>query len=170
MKTVSTICDGLTKFFKMFFYLSGVVLMVILVISFAVVMLRAFDISPIWSDEIQRFLMVGMVFAAIPYMASEKTFLVVDLAATLFPSKTKMHNVTVLIGEIIFFVLLVYLIFPCVELTVKNANTYSSALRLPMSYMYSLMPISFGLGAIGMLKNLVKFVVDRYAAKTEEVQ
>ena len=155
----------------MFYYLSGAILMVILVISFSIVMLRAFGISPIWSDEVQRFLMVAMVFMAIPYMASEKSFLVVDLSAILFPSKSKVHDTLVLIGDIIFFALLIYLIFPCVELTIKNANTYSSAFRLQMSYMYALMPISFGLGAVGMLKNLVKyFVVDRHSAKTGEVQ
>ena len=128
-----------------------------------------FDHSPIWSDEIQRFLMVGMVFFAIPYMASSNTFLVVDLTAIFFGKKEKFHNVMLLIGEIFLFGFLVYLIFPCVQL-VANTRTLSAAMRMPMSWMYALMPMSFTFGALGMLKNIIKrHIVEPYMKKHEEV-
>ena len=144
--------------------------MALLGITFFVVFARLlFSLSPIWSDELQRFLMVAMVFVAIPYMASAKSFLVVDLTAIFFSKNEKLCRVMILIGEFIFLILLIYLFFPCLELTVKNRSTYSGAMRMPMAYMYAFMPVSFALGAIGMLKNMVRFFVLERPNKTKEV-
>jgi len=170
LKTLEKICSALDKFFKIFFYISGVILGALLIIAFFVVMARQiFDYSPIWSDEIQRFLMVGMVFFAIPYMSSAKTFLVVDLTAIFFGKHEKFHRIMLIIGEIMLFGFMVYLVFPCIQL-VQNTRTFSAALRLPMACMYALMPMSFAFGALGMLKNLVRTLIIEPHTKKEEVQ
>ena len=144
------------KFFRIFYYLSGVVLMALLGLSCFIVLARLFYISPIWSDELQRFMMVAMVFISIPYMASSKSFLLVDLTAIFFGKRKKLHNKMILIGEFILLGTLIYLIFPCLELAVRNARTFSSAMRLPMIYMYGFMPASFALAALAIAKNLLK--------------
>ncbi|MBR5381484.1 MAG: TRAP transporter small permease subunit [Oscillospiraceae bacterium] len=170
MKTLEKICAALDKFFMIFFYISGAILFVLLVVAFFVVMARQlFDYSPIWSDEMQRFLMVGMVFFAIPYMTSAKTFLVVDLTAIFFGKHEKFHRVMLIIGEIMVFGFMVYLVFPCIQL-VQNTKTFSAALRMPMAAMYGLMPMSFAFGALGMLKNIVKTLFVEPHMKKEEVQ
>lgn len=171
MNALAKICSALDKFFKVFFYISGAILFLLLVVAFYVVMGRElFDHSPIWSDELQRFLMVGMVFFAIPYMASSNTFLTVDLTAIFFGKKEGFHRIMMLIGEIMLFGFMVYLVFPCCKL-VSTTHTLSSAMRMPMAYMYMLMPMSFAFGALGMAKNIVKkYIVEPYFAKIKEVQ
>ena len=167
MKAIAAICNVLDKFFRLFYYLSGFILMALLGLSCFIVSARLFRISPIWSDELQRFLMVAMVFAAIPYMASSKSFLVVNLTAMLFGKRTKLQNTTQFIGEFILLGLFIYLIFPCLELTARNTRTFSSAMRLPMIYMYALMPASFALAAFAMTKNLLKHFVEWRGSVTE---
>ena len=156
MKAITAICNGLDKFFRCFYYLSGFVLMALLGLSCFIVTARLFYISPIWSDELQRFLMVGMVFVSIPYMASAKSFLIVDLTAIFFGKRKELHDRTILIGEFILLGVLIYLIFPCLELAVRNARTFSPAMRLPMIYMYMFMPVSFALAALAIAKNLLR--------------
>ena len=168
MKALSKIIDGLNKFYRIFYYLAGFILMGLLAVSCFVVVSRQFRFSPIWSDELQRFMMVAMVFIAIPYMASSKSFLVVDLADIFFHKKKKLHDMMIIIGEIIFLALLIYLIFPCIQI-VRNTRTFSTALALPMAYMYALMPMSFFFGAVAMAKNLLeRFVISRNASDTGE--
>ena len=171
LKVITAICIGLDKFFRCFYYLSGVVLMALLGLSGFIVFARLFHISPIWSDELQRFLMLAMVFVSIPYMASSKSFLIVDLTAIFFGRRKKLHNATIFIGEFILLGILICLFFPCLELAVKNAKTFSPAMRLPMIYMYGFMPASFALAALAIVKNLLKrSLVERRGSEAGEVK
>jgi TRAP-type C4-dicarboxylate transport system permease small subunit len=132
-------------------------------------MARLFNFSPKWGDELQRYLMIGMVFSAIPYMANAKTFLVVDLTAIFFGKKKEFNRSMILIGEVIFLVFVIYLIFPCMELTLKNVQLLTPALRWRKAAVYSFMPISFVFAAIAEIKNLLKFfLVDKVVKKAGE--
>jgi TRAP-type C4-dicarboxylate transport system permease small subunit len=114
--------------------------------------------------------MIAMVFFAIPYMASNKTFLVVDLADLFFGNNKKLHDKMLLIGNFISLALVIYLIFPCIHIARNSTHIFSTALRLPMSYMYALMPMSFIFSAVAIAKNLLKHVViDRHLPGPREV-
>jgi len=172
VKVLVATVNGLNKFYKFFFYFAGVILMVLLAVSFFVVVSRSFfRLSFVWSDELQRFLMIAMVFFAIPYMASNKTFLVVDLAEIFFGKNKKLHYKTLLIGNFVSLALVIYLIFPCTQIARNSTRIFSTALGLPMSYMYTLMPMSFIFSAVAIAKNLLKhIVIDRCVSDTGEVR
>ena len=171
MKIISAVCSALDSIYKLFFYLCGIMLMALLAISCLVVFARLFNISPIWSDEVQRFLMIAMVFVAIPYMASSKSFLVVDLSAICFGEKIQFQQNMRLIGDIILLALLIYMCFPSFTLALRNTRTFSTALRLPMVYMYGFIPASFAFSAVAVFKNIVRhFAVERRAAVIEEAK
>ena len=141
----------------------------LLFISFYIILARSiFSVSPIWADEMPRFMLICTVFISIPYLTSSKTLLVVNLTEILFGKKKKINSITMLIGDFILLALLIYMIFPSGELMIRNMLTFSPALRIPMAYMYGFIPASFALSAIATIKNIAEqLLVDRNKGKME---
>ena len=149
-------CDFIEKFYKFFFYLSGAFLAGMFATCAYSVFARLIGSPSIWADELIRFLMVFMAFAGAPWMINSKTDLMVDLTEIFFPSRKKLLRKTHLIGDLILLVILIYLIFPTLDMSMKNMTSSTSALQWTLGYIYLCMPISFAFCAIAQIKNIVK--------------
>lgn len=161
-------CDVLDKFFELFYYAAGVILLAMLVVSAADVATRLAGHPLIWANEMVRFLMFYMTFVACVYLVSARKNLEVDLTAIFFPRKKKLLHKTHIIGELVLLVILVYLIFPTWQLTIQNVSVKSSAMQWSMAAVYVAMPISFSLCVIAQLKNIARIFLNKGDAQAEE--
>ncbi|MDD3347218.1 TRAP transporter small permease [Oscillibacter sp.] len=150
-------CDFIEKFYKFFFYLSGVFLFIMFFVCAYSVITRLFGAPSIWADELIRFLMVFMAFTGAPWLINTKGDLVVDLSEIFFSKKKKLLHANHLIGDVITLAILVYLIFPTYSMSMKNMTSMTSAMQWTLGYVYLCMPVSFGFCAIAQIKNIVKF-------------
>ncbi len=145
---------ALGKLYDVLFYVCAFLLAVLLTLSFANVATRLLNVPLAWADEAMRFVMIWMAFLACPVLIDRKAHLVVDLVASLFHKKA--HGVMYTIGEIMAFVFLVYLLFPCITLVGKSFVAMSSAMRIPMGLVYLCIPIGVGLSALAQLRRIGK--------------
>lgn len=107
-----------------------------------------------WLDELQRYTMIWMAFISGAVLIYEKGHLLVDLVDTIFPHRWR--NGMYLIGEIIMLIFLIYLFFPCIEMVTRNMISKSSAMKIPMGYIYLCMPLGIGLSIIAQIDLILK--------------
>lgn len=153
MNALKKVERALDKFFEGGFYLCGILLAILLTLCFFNVALRLMNQPLSWSDEAMRFLMIWMAFLACPVLINRNEHLVVDLVATVF-RKEAMRKRMYFIGNVMLLAFLIFLFFPCVELVMKNMISKSSAMRIPMGYIYLCIPVSIALSVIAQLKLL----------------
>lgn len=162
-------CDFIEKSYKVLFYLSGAFLFVMFFTCAYSVLTRMLGAPSIWADELIRFLMVFMAFSGAPWLINTKADLMVDLTEIFFGRHKKLLQKTHFIGDVILLVILVYLIFPTWELSMKNMSSATSALQWTLGYVYMCMPVSFVLCVIAQIKNLIKnYLLPKHVAQAAE--
>lgn len=168
---MKAMCKIISRICKFFYWLSGLILFLMLALCASDVICRLIGSPLVWANELLRFLMFYMSFTACIYLVSAKRNLEVDLTAIFFPKKKKLQGKTHVIGDFILLAVLIYLIVPTWRLTMQNLQVTSSALHWPMSYVYGIMPISFFICALAQLKNIImKFRSWEEETEAEEVE
>ena len=145
--------------YRIFFYIAGALLFAMFVTCAYSVLMRAIGKPSIWADELTRFLMVFMAFMGAPYLVSTKGDLLVDLTEIFAGKNKKLMEINHKIGDIILLVIILYLIYPTMNLSLANLNSKTSALQWNLGYVYMIMPIGFMLCAVAQLKNIIKYDV-----------
>ncbi|MDO4620692.1 MAG: TRAP transporter small permease [Lachnospiraceae bacterium] len=124
-------------------------------VAFRKILIGAFN----WSDEAMRFLMVYATFLALPSLVSKKKSIAIDLTDALFGSHPMGKKIFYLICEILIFIGCAVLLPTCVTFMKANRTGFSPAMKLPLFWVYSCMPIGFALSAVASLNNIFKLLV-----------
>ena len=111
-----------------------------------------------WTEEVSRTMMVWMAFLYFPTAHRYGMNVSLDLfIATI--ERTRLFRVVGLLIELSVFILLcgaIYLSFR----HAANATSVSLSLRLPLTYVYAIMPIGFGLVALVSLERLLRLLAN----------
>lgn len=146
------------------------ILMVILLgaislVIFAQVIARLFSKGIPWAEEFCRYCFVytGMISAG--YCIRKGVGLRVDALYGFFPKGMKL--VIDYAGKLLVTVVYAYLAWGSIGL-IANTTNLSTAIQLPMKYVYMAIPLGFGLGTIRGVQDLVKFTKTTFGKKEEK--
>ena len=146
------------------------ILMVILLVALSLVMMAqviaryVFEAGFTWAEEFCRYCFVYSGMLSAGYCIRKGVGLRVDALYGFFPKFLK--TAIDLAGKILVTVVYAYLAYGSINL-IANTTSISTAMQLPMQYVYASIPLGFGLGAIRGVQDLVKFF--KKSAKKEEM-
>lgn len=136
-------------------YLIGITLLVVAAILFINIVLRLFNASLIWSEEVARYAIVWVTFIGVAVCVYKGAHIGVDVILNLFQERGKKNVVLItLIMSILFTLAFTYY---SMQFTLKIASTnqLSSTLGIPMVYVYASMPVG---GALTLIRYIQEFV------------
>lgn len=146
VKAVNRLFAGLT----MVFVVVMVVIIFIQIISRAII-----GSSFSWTEELARILMIWVIFLGAGFAFQYGAHVSVETIVQRFPPNVqKIVPYFVFVASIIF---LVVLLFKGIDITQRAMSQYTSALRLPMGYVYLAFPISAVLQIINLIDITVRF-------------
>lgn len=106
----------------------------------------------LWSDELNNILFVWFGFLACAYIMGEDRHLRVTALIGLFPPGVKYVINTIL--NLVMLVLFSLYLAPLAKLLGKV--TFSGIMRIPLQYVYLILPLSFGLMCFHIIHNIIK--------------
>ena len=110
-----------------------------------------FDFPIVWSDELNNFFFVWLGFMACAYIMGNDSHMSVTGLVSLLPRRSK-YIVKTLMNVIMIVVLAAYV--PGFFTLMKRV-TFSGLLRIPLKYVYSILPISFVLMIVHIVNNVI---------------
>jgi TRAP-type C4-dicarboxylate transport system permease small subunit len=127
------------------------------VLIFAQVVSRyGFNYTPIWSEELSRFLIVWSIFIGVAIGVRKNQHIGVDALIRFLPHKLKTASEVLL--NLIGVVVIGVLIFNSIEFIqhTMEFEQLSPAMRLPMYIPYIAMPVGLSLSVVHFIHNIVK--------------
>ena len=114
-----------------------------------------------WSDELNQFLFVWMGFLAADYTAGEDKHLNVTALIGMFPK-----TIQFFVRQVMNMIMIVFFMLYLPELiTLLGQLAISNVMRIPLKYVYGILPVSFGLMSIhiacNMISDIREFLKDR---------
>lgn len=104
-----------------------------------------------WSDELNQFLFVWMGFLAAAYTAGEDKHLSVTALVGLFPG-----TVQFFVRQVMNVIMVVFFVMYLPELmTLLGQLAISNVMRIPLKYVYAILPVSFGLMSFHIAYNMI---------------
>lgn len=110
-----------------------------------------------WTEESARYMMVWVAFLLFPTGHKKGLNVNVEFAVAWLMER-KIGIVLRLILEVFIIILLFYCIKLSSDMIQRGAHTYSLALRMPMSWVYYVLPISFILTALCSVENILRLL------------
>ncbi|PID56039.1 C4-dicarboxylate ABC transporter substrate-binding protein [candidate division KSB3 bacterium] len=145
------------------YYFSIAAMSLMLIVIFAQVITRyCFNYTPEWSEELARFLFVWVVFLGSALIMGESGHLAVEFFPKLMRGTVGGKILAILIN-LAGYVFIGILFFNGAEMTRVMTFQVSPGLSLPMSYIYSVIPLS----SVLMLLYLVKHSLEIVRASSE---
>lgn len=120
-----------------------------------------FDFPVVWSDEMNNFFFVWLGFMACAYIMGQDSHMAVTGLVGMLPRRAR-YVIKTCMNVVMIVVLLCYI--PGF-ITLMGRVTLSGLLRLPLKYVYSILPISFGLMSFHVLNNIVNDTCEEMAAR-----
>ena len=120
--------------------------------------------SVIWSDEMNNFFFVWLGFLACSYIMGEDGHMRVTGLIGMLPRRVQYVLRTIM--NVIMIVVFLYYIPGFIAL--MGRVTFSGLLRLPLKYVYAILPISFGLMSFHVLNNIINDYCEEKAASRGE--
>lgn len=120
-----------------------------------------FDFPVVWSDEMNNFFFVWLGFMACAYIMGQDSHMAVTGLVGMLPRRAR-YVIKTCMNVVMIVVLLCYI--PGF-ITLMGRVTFSGLLRLPLKYVYSILPISFGLMSFHILNNIVNDTCEEMAAR-----
>lgn len=140
-------------------FLLAMLLGCMFILSFTQVVMRyVFQNSLTWSEELVRYLFVWLIFLGGSLAVEKNVHLRAGVPLRRVFSETVIRSMNFLIS-ICIFVILIILIWYGVDLVVVTKTRLSTALRLPMGWVYSAIPTN---GAIMMFFFLLSIVAEHF--------
>lgn len=118
-----------------------------------------------WAEEVCRYCFVYSGLLSAGYCARKGIALKVDAIFNFFPKPVQI--VIDLLGKCLIIFLYGYFFINSFGL-IASTNNYSTAMQLPMKYVYMAIPLGMGLGIIRGVQDLVKFCMTTFGKKKEE--
>lgn len=133
----------------------GVAALVLMVITITIlIILRyGFSYSPVYSEELSKYLMVLLTFFFAPYAYREGLHSGVNLFVSSWPDKVR-HVINFLVHSFIFLTLC-YLTKTGIDFFNNGRILFSSTFEVPYSYFYWIVPLSFALMTIVSLELII---------------
>ena len=162
-KTKKGLLDSIDKFIE---WLSIILMSFMLLLTFANVVGRyVFTKSIFYSEELARFLFVWVVFLGAAIIIKDKGHVAVTFLSEKLKGRKSGKLLEIFIG-ICGFIFITIVFFGGVTLS-KTMNIYSSsAMQIPMGYVYYAIPIGAGIMMIHHFKNFLSL----FAKKRENVK
>ena len=118
------------------------------------------DFPVVWSDEMNGFFFVWMGFLSTAYVMGEDNHMRVTGLVDMMPRRVKYVLRTIM--NVIMIAVFAYYIPGFIKL--MGRVTFSGLLRLPLKYVYSILPICFVLMIIHIINNIVNDTCNEIAA------
>lgn len=138
---------------------------VISVVIFIQVIARLFGKGFPWAEELCRYCFVYTGMLSAGYCIRKGVGIRVDALYGFFPRWLKLA--VDYVGKIMVTVIYAYLAYSSIGLIAITSNL-STAMQIPMKYVYLSIPIGFGLGTIRGVQDLVKFTRKTFGKKEEK--
>lgn len=119
-----------------------------------------FDFPVVWSDEMNGFFFVWMGFLSTAYVMGEDNHMRVTGLVEMLPRRVQYVIRTIM--NVIMIVVFIYYIPGFIKL--MGRVTFSGLLRIPLKYVYSILPISFVLLIVHIVNNIVNDTCKEIAA------
>ncbi len=111
-----------------------------------------------WTEEVSRTMMVWMAFLYFPTAHRYGMNVSLDLFISAI-AQTRAFRIVGILIELSVFVMLCGAIYLTYNLA-ANATSVSLSLRLPLAYVYAIMPLGFGLVALVSLERLLRLLAN----------
>jgi len=149
MKTFWKIMDTLMD------TLLAILLFAIAVICIAEILSRTL-IGPsiMWSNEASRYLFVYVVFVGAAVLTRDDDFIRMDLIQAKIPGKVRYYYDMVL--QLLIICYAIVMLKNGYAFALKNGIQRSSAMHIPMNYLYMIMPVSGFMIILYALRNIVR--------------
>ena len=119
-----------------------------------------FDFPVVWSDEMNGFFFVWMGFLSTAYVMGEDNHMRVTGLVEMLPRRVQYIIRTIM--NVIMVIVFIYYIPGFIKL--MSRVTFSGLLRIPLKYVYSILPICFVLLIIHVINNIVNDTCNEMAA------
>lgn len=134
------------KSYKVFDYLGvACISLILILVVLQVVMRYVFNFPLVWSEELAVYGMVWLTFIGSVLATRDKEHIEVTIVVEFLPKKFR--RVVVQMSRIITCIFLMILIYYGFQLAFENFHVTSVANRIPLGYVYGIIPLS----AMGML-------------------
>lgn len=139
-----------------------------IVIFIQVIMRYVFHNSLSWSEELVRFLYIWEIWLGVSYATKRCSQLRISIIVDHLPEKV--HWVIETVVMILWFAFGVFLIVVGFDMCMRVAELgqRSTALRIPMQYVYSGIPIGAALMNIRLIENFVQHIGKLFSKKRGE--
>lgn len=139
--------------YKSLAYLCGLLILAMTLLIFSQVVCRyVMNNSLTWSEELGRYIFVWITFVGLPVALKAKAHVALDLL--LKRTKGKFHLTILTINTILTIFLSIVIFYSGFKLINVGIGQISSAMQIPMQYVYSIIPIS---GALLLLFSITCF-------------
>lgn len=135
-------------------YVSFVLLALItIVMAMEVIARYIFNDSFRFASELSRYLFIWFTFISASYAITEKTHIRIEAFMKLWPEK--FHPYIKLLGNVLWFFFSVFIAYIGFQYSVnmlQNTTNVSSAMKIPMGFIYLSIPIGYALMALRLLQ------------------
>jgi len=134
-------------------YIGTICLFVMLLVMLANIIGRYLFYKPIfWSDELNNYLFIWLGFLASAYVMGDDNHIRVDSLVCHLPQSVRC--IVKIVMDCIMLVMFLCYVFPSVRMLGKLKK--SNMMRIPLKYVYVIMPICFLLMAIHITINIIQ--------------
>ncbi|MBR4578083.1 MAG: TRAP transporter small permease [Oscillospiraceae bacterium] len=120
-----------------------------------------------WAEEVCRYCFVYSGLLSAGYCARKGISLRVDAIFNFFPKPVQI--IIDLLSKLLIIFLYGFFFVKSFGL-IATTNNFSTAMQLPMKYVYAAIPLGMGLGVIRCVQDLIKFCAANFGKKKEEAK
>ncbi|TAA73347.1 TRAP transporter small permease [Planococcus salinarum] len=131
---------------------------VMVAVIFLQVVMRQFDSSLSWSEELARYSFIWLVYIGISYGVKKDRHIKVDVLLLVLKNKGKI--ILTIIANLLFIVFAIFVIRYGTDIAMQllSFGQKSPANQIPMGLIYLAAPVGMGLTLIRLLQNLIKHI------------
>ena len=125
-----------------------------IVLTLQIVMRYAFNNPLAWSEEMARYVFVWICFLGVGYGIKNDLHIKMEIFFNFFPKIVQ--KVLSILTNIMMIVFLIIIIPPGIDFSVQVNEVASSAMEIPMSWVYISVPIGLSVGVIRLVIDTIK--------------
>lgn len=131
---------------------------VMVAVIFLQVVMRQFDNSLSWSEELARYCFIWLVYIGISYGVKKQRHIKVDVILLLLKDKGRLA--ITIIANLFFIAFAIFVIRYGYDIAnqLLNFGQKSPANQIPMGLVYMATPVGMGLTLIRLIQNLIKLI------------
>ena len=136
------------------YFLNFSVALMGLVLFIQIVMRYVFNHPLIWSEELARYLFIWMAFIGIGYGIKYDLHIKMEAFLAIFPQTAQ--QVVVIITEVVTIIFMGIILIPGLQFAIHTGHVPSSAMGIPMYWVYSAFPVGMMLGMLRMTISVIR--------------